>query len=337
MKIKLPQLIYNVFPIIFIGLFCSTTLAGNFNNLIMIDKRGGLVRFFDASTFVEISQLSIDGTPHELALSPDRRTAYVPDYGNGVYRNNPKPGSKIAVIDLETRTLRGNIDISPYLAPHGLQVDAEGTLYVSCDISRKLLIIDPDSLTVSDVIDTEGTGHWLVVLPDGSKAYVANKNDRLFVSVIDLKAKQMIGKIPMPNGTQGISISPDGRNVLAMDLTEPKIVVIDTQSDTVKQEIIIEGNKSGGWQAEYSPNAEKIISINAREKTANIISARDPESKQISVDVGSQPFGIEFTADSEQVLVSNHGDGTVSLIDTQRGKVIKTIQAGTGIETLAYF
>jgi len=113
--------------------------------------------------------------------------------------------------------MTGTIDVSPFQAPHGLQVDANGTLYVTCDTSRKFLVIDPKTRTVTAAIDTEGTGHWIAVLPDGSKAYVANKNDRPFVSVIDIKARKMTGKIDMPNGTQGITVSPDGKRVLAAD------------------------------------------------------------------------------------------------------------------------
>jgi hypothetical protein len=51
---------------------------------------------------------------------------------------------------------------------------------------------------------------------------VANKDDRPFVSADDLKMREMVGRIPMPNGTQGITASPDGAHVLAMDLKEPK-------------------------------------------------------------------------------------------------------------------
>src|SRR5580704_4817675 len=85
---------------------------------------------------------------------------------------------------------------SPYIAPHGIQVDSRGKLYVSCDLSRKLLVIDPKTRSIESAIDTEGTGHWVAVLPDGSKAYVPNKNDKLFISVIDLKARKMVARIP---------------------------------------------------------------------------------------------------------------------------------------------
>src|SRR5262245_4163064 len=73
--------------------------------LIMIDKQGDLVRFFDPATYKEISTLTIEGTPHELALSPDLKVAYVPDYGDGVYGRNPHPGHSIAIIDLASRAL----------------------------------------------------------------------------------------------------------------------------------------------------------------------------------------------------------------------------------------
>lgn len=160
------------------------------SGVIMIDKRGGLVRFFDPATLKELGTLQTEAPPHELAISPDHKTAYIPLYGDGVYGNNPNPGHKIVMIDLTARKISGTIDVSPYQAPHGLQVDNNGTLYASCDASRKLVVIDPKSGKIQAAIDTDGTGHWAAVLPDGSKAYVANKNDRMFVSVIDLKTRK---------------------------------------------------------------------------------------------------------------------------------------------------
>ena len=306
------------------------------NGLIMIDKIGGIVRFFDPKTFQEISTLTIDGTPHELAISPDRKTAYVPDYGDGVYGRNPNPGKKIAVIDLETRTVRASIDISPHVAPHGLQVDAQGNLYASCDISRKLLVIDPNTLKVTAAIDTDGTGHWAAVLPDGSKAYVANKNDRPFVSVIDLRARKMIGSVPMPKGTQGITASPDGKRVLAMDLAEPRIAVIDTTTDKVVDEIKLAESSRGAWRAKYSLDGKTLVVISVSDRTATLLSA-DLHGPQTVLKVGSQPFGIAFAADAKQALVSNHGDGTISVIDLQSKQVVSSFVAGKGIETLSFY
>ena len=305
--------------------------------LIMIDKRGGFVRFFDPKTLGEIGSLQLEAPPHELAISPDHKTAYVPLYGDGVYGNNPNPGHKIVAIDLTTRKVSGTIDVSPYRAPHGLQVDNNGTLYASCDLSRKLLVIDPKTLKIQAAIDTDGTGHWSAVLPDGSKAYVANKDDRKFVSVIDLKARKMIGRVPMPKGTQGITSSPDGKRVIAIDFTDPKFYVIDTASDNIIDTVTVEKNTIGPFRARYSPDGSVLVTANHVNSLANIFDARNLRAPQKVVAVGQQAFGIAFSADGKTALVSNHGDGTISVIDVAKSQVVRTFKAGTGIETLAYY
>src|SRR5207342_755820 len=90
------------------------------SGLIMIDKRGNLVRFFDPATLKETGTVDIGGPPHELAISPDHRSAYIPIYGDGVYGANPHPGHIIAIVDLATKKMTGTIDVSPAIAPHGL-------------------------------------------------------------------------------------------------------------------------------------------------------------------------------------------------------------------------
>jgi YVTN family beta-propeller protein len=328
------------------GLAAALAPAANldFNNptgaqgLIMIDKLGGFVRFFDPVSLKELSSFAIpDGPPHELAISPDHQTAYIPIYGDGVYGRNPHPGHMIAIVDLASKKMTGSIDVSPYIAPHGLQVDGKGTLYATCDLSRKFLIIDPKTRTITAAIDTEGTGHWIAVLPDGSKAYVANKNDRPFVSVIDIKAHKMTGKVPMPNGTQGITVSPDGTRVLAVDYKDPKFVVIDTKTDQVIDTVAIEKNMRGPFRIKYSPDGLKLVTCDDQEGLANILSTGDLHGPQQVLTVGKTPFGIAFSADSKTALVSNHGDGTISVIDLPNSKVVKTFKAGTGIETLSYY
>ena len=316
----------------------------DFNNptgtqgLIMIDKLGGFVRFFDPASLKELSSFAIpDGPPHELAISPDHETAYIPIYGDGVYGRNSHPGHVIAIVDLASKKMTGTIDISPYIALHGLQVDANGVLYATCDLSRKFLVIDPKTRAITAAIDTEGTGHWIAVLPDGSKAYVANKNDRPFVSVIDIKARKMTGKVSMPNGTQGITVSPDGKSVLAVDYKDPKFFVIDTKTDQVVDTVAVEKNARGPFRVKYSPDGLKLVTCDDQQGLANIISTKNLHGAQQVVTVGKTPFGIAFSADSKTALVSNHGDGTISVIDLTTSKVVNTFKAGTGIETLSYY
>ena len=305
--------------------------------LVMIDKRGNLVRFFDPATMKETGTVDSGGPPHELAISPDKKVAYIPIYGDGVYGANPHPGHIIAIVDLTTRKMTGTIDVSPAIAPHGLRVDEKGLLYAVCDLSRKLLVIDPKARKVQASIDIEGHGHWLAVLPDGSKAYTANKQDKLFVSVVDLKARKMAGRIEMPNGTQGIGMSLDGSRVVAADFAEPNIRVIDTATDKVIDVVKLDRVTGGGpFRLQYSPDGSRLLTTTLGANLLHVFDAANLRGKQLVVPVGRDPFGVAFTQDGKTAPVSNHGDGTISVVDVASGTVKSSFTAGSGIETLSF-
>ena len=306
------------------------------HGLILIDKVGARVRFFTPDTYKEISNIDVGVKPHEIAISPDRKTAYVTVYGDGIYGNNPHPGHLIAIIDIASRQMTGTIDVSPAIAPHGIAIDSKGILYVTCDLSRKLLVIDPQKKSIEASIDTDGTGHFLAILPDASKAYVANKNDRPFVSVIDLHKREIVARIPMPNGTQGLAASPDGKRVLVIDFKEPKMYVIDTASDKVVDTVTLEGVPEE-FRVRFSPDGKEVLTTASNAPQANLLSASDLDGPQTVLTVGKVPMGMGFAADGRTALVANHGEGTISVIDMQEKKVVSKFDAGQGIENVAFY
>jgi DNA-binding beta-propeller fold protein YncE len=312
------------------------------HGLIMVDKVGGYVRFYDPVSDKELSSFNLsdaDGAkPHEFVITPDHKTAYVTVYGDGVYGNNPHPGHTVAIFNLVSQKLIGTIDVSPYRAPHGIQIDPSGKLYVACDLDRKVLILDPKKRTIEGTIDVEGTGHWIALVPSVGKLYVASKNDRLFISVVDLKSRKMVGKIPMPNGTQHIAASPDGKTLLAADFSEPYLHVISTATDTEVDKIQLKGLDKGGlYKMFYSPDGTRMLTclLNGQ---INIFDAADLRAPQRSVmSAGTALMGIAFSADGKTILVGNHGQGTVSRIDLQSATLLDTFPAGKGVETLAFY
>lgn len=331
--------------ILFAAILCATAAlaAPDLNDptgsqgLMMIDKIGRHIRFFDPVTLTETANFETGTAPHDFAITADHKTAYVPIYGDGVYGRNPHPGHTIAIIDLVGKKQTGEIDVSPYQAPHGIQIDSQGTIYVTCDLSRKLLVIDPKKRAIEAAIDTEGSGHWVAVLPDASKAYIANKNDKMYVTVIDLKTRKVINRVPAPNGTQGIVASPDGKRVVVADYGEPSILMIDTATDKVVDKVALQGNPKPAFKPRYSPDGKTLLVCNMTESLVNIIQVADLHGKQEVLKVGKDPMGFAVSPDGKTVLVANHGDGTVSVIDLKAGRVTKTFKAGAGIETLSYF
>ena len=128
------------------------------------------------------------------------------------------------------------------------------------------------------------------VLPDGSKAYTANKQDRLFVSVVDLKARKMTGRIAMPNGAQGIGLSPDGSRVVAADYAEPNIRVIDTAKDKVIDTIKVERVTGGGpFRLQYSPDGSRLLTTTLGANLLNVFDTSNLRAQQLVVPVGREP------------------------------------------------
>ena len=69
--------------------------------LIAVDKVGGKVRLYEPGTYREMAVIEVEKLPHEVAISPNHKTAYVTIYGTGIFGNNPNPSQTIAVIDLD--------------------------------------------------------------------------------------------------------------------------------------------------------------------------------------------------------------------------------------------
>ena len=89
--------------------------------VLLIDKVGGQIRFVDPVTYKERAAFKVATNPHDFVLTADRKTAYVPIYGDGIYGRNPNPGHEVVIVDMDAQKIVGTIDTAPYRAPHGIQ------------------------------------------------------------------------------------------------------------------------------------------------------------------------------------------------------------------------
>jgi DNA-binding beta-propeller fold protein YncE len=311
--------------------------------LLVIDKRGGKIDFFDPVSYAPLQSLAVSKNPHDLAISPDHTRAYVTIYGPGIYGANPNPEHSIIVLDLSARRIIDTISTLPYLAPHGIMVDRNGLLYVTCDAMRKLLIIDPATHRIESVIDTEGTGHWLALLPDASKAYISSKTDKDYVVVIDLRSQRIVQRIPTPGGTEGITVSPDGSRVIAAKHATPALYVIDTALDKVVDEIELQGyptvspTKDHLVRVRYTPDGTKLLADYYASGVVSVMDVNNLRSQKLLL-VGKGPMGFAFTPDSRTALVANHDFGTISIIALDGGgRYVGDFDAGEGVETLSFY
>jgi hypothetical protein len=73
------------------------------------------------------------------------------------------------------------------------------------------------------------------------------------------------------------------------------------------------------------------------ESFVNVLKMSDLHGKQFVLNAGRAPMGFAFAPDSRTALVANDGDGTVTVVDLERGVATSSFKGGTGIETLSYY
>ena len=306
----------------------------NVTGMIGVDKMGAEIIFLDPTTYkVEKTLKGFQRTVHELLVVPETGTAYVPIFGDGIHGRNPNPGHLLCVIDLKNRTHAADIDLRPYIAPHTLKLGTDGFVYITCENSAVVAVIDRSTNTVVDAIDSGSTnGHRLIIAPDGQRLYTENEEDST-VSVIDLPKRKLLGKIATPRALAGITISPDGRTVIAVDDIEPSLFLIDTVAGKVEATVRLEGVPEAAQIARYSPDNKVLAVTSLKSNTVSLIDLSF--RRQAAVKVGDQPMDMAFRGD--ELFVACQGDGSVHVVDIPRRRNKHHFKAGTGCESVGFF
>ena len=302
--------------------------------MIAVDKMGAKVLFLNPATYA--TEIVIDGFPktvHELLIIPERARAYVPIFGDGIHGRNPNPQHFLCVFDLHTRAHVATIDLAPYIAPHTLKLGPDGLIYITCENSAVVAMIDPATNKVVGAIDSGSTnGHRLIIAPDGKRLYTENEEDGT-VSVIDLPARKLLGKIKTPRPLAGIAISADGRTVVAVDDAQPTLFLIDTEAGSVRDEIVLKDVPKAAQIARFAPDNSLLAVTSLNSDTVSLI---DPSfEQQTAIKVGSQPMDMAFR--NGELFVACQGDGSMHIIDIPARKHKQSFNAGTGCESVGFF
>src|SRR5262249_13893482 len=250
----------------------TMTSGKNSRGMIAVDKMGAKVLFLNPVTYeTEVVLEGFPRTVHELLVVPDTGLAYVPIFGDGIHGRNPNPGHVLCIIDLTMRAHVGNIDLRPYIAPHTLKLGPDGLIYITCENSAVVAVIDPKTHKVIDAIDSGSTnGHRLIISPDGQRLYTENEEDGT-VSVIDLRKRKLLGKIKTPRSLAGIAISADGRTVVAVDDVQPVLFLIDPEAGRVRDEVVLKDVPKAAQIARYAPDNNLIGVTSLNSDTVSLV------------------------------------------------------------------
>ena len=277
-------------------------------------------------------EIEVGLDPRTLTFSADSKSLYVPNYGgNSVTVVNVEKGvkamefpvgpmpyaaiaqkgilyiaehalGKVSAYDAKTGKLRSQLEVEDF--PAGLALDPDaGKLYVTHMFSGRVSLIDLTSFSVEVVLSTginTNLSQFMLLDLMGRRAYLpqTRSNTTNMALVFDATV------FPMVN---------------VMDLTSQKIL----RAERVSLDM--------GFRSVNMPfavaldNMQQILMV--ANAGSNDISVIDLQSdKQLArLEVGANPRGIAFDAQSNRAYVNNVLDGTISVIDMQDIAVVKSV------------
>jgi DNA-binding beta-propeller fold protein YncE len=310
------------------------------SGFLVVCKTASHVQFFDPVSFALIDEIRLPEFPHEVVLSPDRAKAYVSIYGTGVIGANLQPGTQIAVIDLATRKLDGFIDLAPFLAPHGMMFDRSGMLWATAESSNSIVVVDPRrGVVVGDVTIGSQRTHWLAITPDGSKIYAPHRA-LTHVSVVDVATRQVVKRIPnFIYECQGIAVAPDGNRIYQASSARPRVDIIDPRTDTVAGSITVAEIVDAPPQLtrlRVTPDNRHLVMTFHVTGQAAVFDTEDLRRQHVFAS-GKGTMGIAFQDAGSKAFVTNHDEGSISIIDLEGMRIEGKIPTRMGPEMIACY
>jgi DNA-binding beta-propeller fold protein YncE len=302
--------------------------------LLVVNQGDRDLSLIDPAAGTQVATVPVEGvTGHEVAASPDGKTAYVPIYGNSGVGKPGTDGREIAVIDVASRKVVHKIDFGHGVRPHCAIYDRNsGMLYVTTELDKSVSIIDPRSMKIVGSVPTgQEQSHMLALSRDGSRGYTANVGPGT-VSVLDMKERRTVAIIPISSNTQRISISRDDNMVFTADQTKPQLAVIDTATNKVKTWVPL---PAVGYGTTSTLDGRWLLVALRTSKQVAVVDLKTMKVAR-TIDVPSGPTEILMNPDGKTAFVSCTNSKQVAEIDLAQGKVARLIDAGDAADGLAW-
>lgn len=314
----------------------ALSLSAGAQSLLVVNQGDTDVSIIDPVSGKELAKVAehtsgVHG--HEIAVSADGRTAFVPIYGSTGVGKPGMDGHEMLLIDIPSRKIVGDIDFGHGVRPHLPVLDpATGMLYVTTELDQTVTIVDPRTRKIVGTIPTgQEQSHMLAVSHDGKRGYTANVGPGT-VSVLDMAGRKTLAVIPVSKDVQRISISNDDKLVFTADQTKPELVVIDTGKNQVKTRVALPGT---GYGTAATPDGRWLL---VAVPSTNEVAVVDLSSMKVArtISVPSSPQEVLIPPAGKIAYVSCAQSGEVAAIDLAQWKVEKLITAGTFADGLAW-
>lgn len=312
----------------------DTPKTVNSPSLLVANQGDRTLSIIDPATGKQVAAVPVGGvTGHEVAATPDGRTAFVPIYGNSGVAKPGTDGSTLAVIDIPSRKVTATVDFGHGVRPHCPIYDpVSKMLYVTTELDQTITIIDPKTLKIVGTIPTNETySHMLAIAHDGKRGYTANFRPGT-VSVLDIPNRKVVTVIAISPATQRIAVSRDDKMVFTADQTTPRLAVIDTATNEIKSWVDLPGEGYGTGPT--LDNQWLLVTVPGKNEVAVV----DLKSLKVvkTIEVPAAPQEVLMNPNGKEAYVSCNVKNQVAVIDLGSWKVKALIDAGKTADGLAW-
>ena len=300
--------------------------------LVVANKGDHTVAILDPATGRRVAVVEESGvTGHEVAVSPDGRTAYVPIYGNAGVGRAGTDGRTLDVIDVASGKRTATIDLGRPERPHHPQFGPDGRLYVTTELTDSISVVDPRTQAVVQRISTgQRESHMLALTRDGRRAYTSNVHAGT-VSVVDLTGEKPPVSIAVCPFAQRITLSVDEAVAFTADQEQPRLAVIDTRANAVARWVPLPGI---AFSTAPTPDGRSlVVTFPGR----NEVGLLDLAAMQLTrtLAVPPTPQAVVVSPDGARAFVSCDRSGEVAVLDLRTWRLERTIASGPMADGLA--
>lgn len=315
-----------------LALACLAAAPADADTLIVGNKVADTLSFIDLETGREIAERPTGRAPHEIAVSPDGRTAIVVSY-----RAQGYVGDAMHVFDVAAAKKTGVVDLHPHRAPHGLKwIPGGSTVIATTEASRDVVFVDVAARELTGAVATDQDGtHMVALSPDGATAYAANIASGSF-TVIDVTARRKRRDVKAGEGTEAIAVTPDGAEIWVGNNGSRSVMAFDAatfeRKRTIKTKgvpIRVEISPDGAVAAVSEFDANRVIALST--ETGETIADVDLAAVDAAV-----PVTLLFSPQGDRLWAAATGSAKIVEIATDDWSIVRTLPAGEGSDGLGY-
>ncbi len=194
---------------------------------------------------------------------------------------------------------------------HGTQVD----------------VVNPDDGKLIGTIGDTPRVHGTAIASEFKHGFTSNGGENK-VSMFDTTTLQLINKIDVGKGPDGIYYDPGTKRVFTNNHGSHDITAIDAKTGQVVGTVKAEGD------GESAVVADGVVYLNIED--TNEVIVFDPKSleikKRFPIGVAKTPTGLEYDAKTKRLFIGCRNEPKMVVMDAVSGKVITSRPIGKGVD-----